>query len=188
LANKDVLLDGRRVNISRHAIGRYNERFGGDEEAMRSQLSRAVLFGVQLGYDRIFLDSDAAFVVDRYGVVKTALHKNMLVANMQISIRGLADIDLENVTKDKPEVDFQFIESLAEQQCSSCFPRCFGKGARKIRNRKLRRHGIDPGGEQGRIYDELFLKAYQRMNQLREKSLNQQQVKSACSERNELAR
>ena len=188
MGNKDVMLDGCRVKISHHAIGRYIERFGGDEEAMREQLSRAVLFGVQLGYDRIFLDKDAAFVVDRYGVVKTALHKNMLIANMQITIRGLADIDLENVSKDKPEVDFQFIASLAEQHCSSCFPRCFRKGCRKIRNSELQKHGIDPEEEQSRIYNELFLKANESMNSLREKSLNHQPAKSACSEMNELAR
>ncbi len=188
MGNKDDMLDGNKVKISHHAVGRYIERFGGDEEAMRSQLARAVLFGVQLGYDRIFLDQDAAFVVDKYGVVKTALHKNMLVANMQIAIRGLAAIDLENVTKGKPKVDFQFISSIAEQHCSSCFPTCFGKRSRKIRNSELRKHGIDPEGEQGRIYHEMFLKAYEKMNSLLEKSLNQQSAKSACSEINELVR
>ena len=188
MGNKDVMLDGCRVKISHHAIGRYIERFGGNEEAMREQLSSAVLYGVQLGYDRIFLDRDAAFVVDRYGVVKTALHKNMLIANMQIAIRGLADMDLENVAKEKPEVDLQFIATLAEQHCSSCFPRCFRKGSRKTRNCELRRHGIDPGGEQGRIYHELFFKAYEKMHSLHAKSVNHQPAESSCSEIIELAR
>lgn len=146
------MLDGNKVKISHHAIGRYIERFGGDEKAMREQLSHALLFGVQRGYDRIFLDQNTAFVVDKYGVVKTALHKNMLVANMQISIRGLEAIDIDCVGKEKPKADFQLSVSLAERQCSSCFPRCFSKGSRNVRNRELWKHGMTRmGSKEGSI-------------------------------------
>lgn len=75
MGNKDAMLDVGRVTFTQHTINRYAERFGGNEEMMRDRISRAVLFGAQLGEDSIYLDGDAAFVLDRFGVVKTTLTK-----------------------------------------------------------------------------------------------------------------
>jgi hypothetical protein len=175
------MLDGAKVKITHHAICRYAERFGGDEESMRAQLSRAVTFGAQRGGDRIYLDKDAAFVLDRYGVIKTALTKSMLMANMQLAFRGLKQCEPVSPPPKTEDVDLQFIASLAAEHCKACFPHCFGKSCRKTRNRLLRENGIDPQGEEVKVYHEMFLKAYQE--RLAEESSNDPAAKNQDTEK-----
>lgn len=174
LRNKDAMLDVGKVTITQHAINRYSERFGGNEEKMRDQLSRAVLFGAQQGEDRIYLDDDAAFVLDRFGVVKTTLTRGMLLANMQVAFRGLMPSEPVNAESSSSEIDLQFLASIAEQHCSACFPNCFGKGCRQNRHRQLRKLGISPQDEHRKIYNEMFLCAYREKvaEQLNESAVN----------------
>lgn len=187
MGTKDTMLDGSKVIISHHAMARYTERFGADEEAMRRQLSRAVLFGAQRGEDRIYLDEDTAFVLDRYGVIKTTLTKSMLIANMQMAFRGIAVHDEPvNVDKSRSEVNLQFISSLATQDCSSCFPNCFGKQRRKSRNRQLRKLGFAPQGEQEKIYHEMFMAAYKE--KIAEQASNKHVANNPFPETTRLAR
>lgn len=175
MVTKDVMLDGSKVTISQHAIDRYAERFGADEETMRDQLSRALLYGAQRGTDRVFVDGRAAFVLDRYGVIKTALTKGMLIANMQLSFRGLKICEPANVATHGSKLDLQCIASLAAEHCSSSFPNCFRKEVRKSRNRQLRKLGIAPQSEHERTYREMFLVAYKEKlaeQSLKEKAAN----------------
>jgi len=163
LGTKHLMLDGSKVTISQHAIDRYAERFNADEESMRDQLSRALLYGAQRGTDGIFVEGTAAFVVDRHGVVKTTLTKSMLTANMEVTFPGLA-VHSEPVNVETPtEVDL-LIESLAAQHLSS-FPYCFQQQRRKARGRQLRcqlrKLGISPQIEHEKKYRESFLKGYQ---------------------------
>ena len=183
MRSKDTMLDGAKVKITYHAICRYTERFGGDEESMRAQLSRAVTFGAQRGGDRIYLDEDAAFVLDRNGVIKTALTKSMLMANMQLAFRGLPQCPPDSAPKKEAadEFDLPSIAALAAEHCKACFPRCFGKSCRKTRNRLLRESGIDPQGEEVKIYHEMFLKAYQE--RIAEESLNERESNEPGTER-----
>ena len=181
------MLDGSKVTISQHAIGRYAERLGGDENTMRDQLSRAVLYGAQRGSDRIYVDEGAAFVLDRFGVIKTTLTKSMIIANMQLAFRGLTNDEPVSLTKNRSEFDLQFIASLAAQHCSSCFPNCFGKRCRKSRNQELQELGFSPRDENFRLYNEMFLAAYKEAS-CTGRSLNEQTANNPLPEATSLAK
>lgn len=187
LGTQAVMLDGSKVTISQHAICRYAERLGGDEKRMRDQLSLAVLYGAQRGSDRIFVDEGDAFVLDRFGVIKTTLTKNMLIANMQVAFRGLTTSEPVSLTKQKAEFNLQFIASLAAKHCSSCFPNCFGKRCRKSRNHKLQKLGFSPHDENFRLYNEMFLAAYKEASCTR-RSLNGQAANYPLPEATRLAK
>lgn len=166
------------MEISNHGLSRYMERFGGDENQMREQLSRAVPFGCQLGEDHLLIDGEAVFVITKDNVVKTCLHRNMVIVNMQSRIRGFR-YDEPLVPKVKPpkgeaasrksakpekpsipEETRDLINRLAESHCNKCFPSCFSKGVRKIHNASLREHGIDPSSDLGAYYREQFMQIY----------------------------
>lgn len=166
------------MEISNHGLSRYMERFGGDENQMREQLSRAVPFGCQLGEDQLLIDDEVVFVITKDNVVKTCMHRNMVIVNMQSRIRGFRydepvipkvkppkgpAVSPKAAKPEKPEIPVEtrdMINRLAESHCNKCFPCCFSKGIRKIHNASLRENGIDPTSELGAYYRKQFMEIY----------------------------
>jgi len=182
MKTKNVMLDGSKVTISQHAIDRYTERFGGDEKTMRDQLSRALLYGAQRGTDRIFVDEGAAFVLDRYRVIKTTLTTPMLIANMELAFRGLKNCEPANVAPYRSESDLQFIatlKALATHHCQRSYPYCFRRDHRRSHNRDIRKLGIAPQSEHEKMYLEMFLAAYKE--KIAEQSLNEHAANKPAS-------